>query len=176
MLQFFLAIFSIKLLLSCLTHNLWQWSPQTIFCPAVATMRSCELKHCSKTKRMARKHHIWMILHLFYLTIFSIKFLFSYFVRSVVLKSKECFYCLTVAATHLLSFLQSSNAKRKVRNIALWECWSFLYLSFKKLFLIPSNPQLPPFPPFFPSTISFTVPPYFTVPVCNTILPVVPSI
>jgi hypothetical protein len=31
--------FLIKLLFSCPTHNLWQWRPQTEFCPAVATMR-----------------------------------------------------------------------------------------------------------------------------------------
>ena len=82
--------FSIKLLFSCPTHNLWQWRPQTEFCPAVATMRLCEFKHCSKAKRIVRKHIILMTLHLFYLTIFSIKLMISYLVWSVVLYHCSC--------------------------------------------------------------------------------------
>jgi hypothetical protein len=66
------TIFSINLLLLIRTPDLWYWSPQTVFCSAVAATCSRWLQQSGKAKRTVRKHQVLMVLQFFYSPFFQL--------------------------------------------------------------------------------------------------------
>ena len=99
-----------KLLLLILTPDLWQWSPQTFFCPAVAATRSRSLQQSGKAKRTVRKGHNVL------LTIFSIKLLLLILTPDLWEWSPKTIFWATIAATHSRSFREDGSTKRTVRK------------------------------------------------------------
>ena len=69
-----LTFFSIKLLFLGRTHDLWNLSPQTDFCPAAAAAaaRSRLHKQSSEAKRIVRNHCVLMILQFFHSPFFQL--------------------------------------------------------------------------------------------------------
>ena len=70
--SFLLTIFSINSLLLIRKRDLWYWSPQTVFCSAVAATRLRSLQQSGKAKRTVRKHKVLMMLQFFYSPFFQL--------------------------------------------------------------------------------------------------------
>ena len=126
-----LTIFSIKLLLLILTPDLWQWSPQTFFCPAVAATCSRSLQQSGKAKRTVRKHQVLMMLQFFYSPFFQLTCCFYFLCVFCGIEAHRPFFAPPLPPPTRVHFSRAAAQKERWENIKFWWCYSFFSQFFQ---------------------------------------------